>query len=180
MLCIFLTLVLFPLHHALLLLLNEVVDFDSLSLIILQVLFSSAHLLAELFLGCMAALQLFGSCLAYYLRAEQFSELVSKLFIALLILELPDFLFLVLIQLEESLVASLCFHNIVTVVFVRFVRLGAVWEDLDRIGKPARVVPAGIKVTGRKRALLEQLSFIPLGWLNAHVLQIPRCILVLD
>ena len=82
----------------------------------------------------MAALQLFGSRLAYYLRAEQFSELVSKLFIALLILELPDFLFLVLIQLEESLVASLCFHNIVTVVFVRFVRLGAVWEDLDRIG----------------------------------------------
>lgn len=134
MLCIFLTLVLLPLHHALLLLFNEVVDFDSLRLIILQVLFSSAHLLAELFLGCMAAMQLFGSRLAYNLRAEQFSELVGKLFITLLILEPPDFLFLVFIQLKQSLVASLCFHNVVTVVFICFVRLGAVWEDLDRIG----------------------------------------------
>ena len=180
MLCIFLALVFLSLHHALLLLLNQVVDFDSLRLIILQVLFSSTHLLAELFLGCMATLQLFGSRLAYNLRAEQFSELVGKLFITLLILELPDFLFLVLIQLKQSLVASLCFHNVVTVVFVRFVRLGAIWEDLDRIGQPAGVVPAGIKVTGRKRALLEQLSFIPLRRLNAHVLQIPRRILVLD
>jgi len=57
-------------------------------------------------------------------------------FVAFLIIELPDFVFLVFSLSDQAFVALFGLDDVVPVVFKRFVGLGAIRVDLDGVCQP--------------------------------------------
>ena len=144
--------------QALLLLLDQIVHFNSLRGFLFQVGLSLFHVLRHLGLSlreCSVGGRTFGdnSCLARGWTHE-LVELLCNLLVTLLIRDLPDVLLRVLRLSQQSLMPLLLLHNILSVILVSLLRFGAIWVDLDCVGQPPRVVPARLQVAVGQRTLL--------------------------
>ena len=170
--------------QALLLLFDQIVHFNSLRGFLFQVGLSLFHVLRHLGLSlreCSVGGRTFGdnSCLARGWTHE-LVELLCNLLVTLLIRDLPDVLLRVLRLSQQSLVPLLLLDNILSVILISLLRFGAIWVDLDCVGQPARVVPARLQVAVGQRTLLQQFRLVSHCRINAHVLQIPCRIFVLN
>lgn len=76
------------------------------------------------------------SCLARG-RTHELIELLCNLFITLFIRDLPDVLLRVLCLSQQSLVPLFLLDNILSIILISLLRLGAIRVNLDCVGQPA-------------------------------------------
>ena len=111
--------------------------------------------------------------------AKELSHFTRDLLITLLIIELPDIIRFLTSFSQEALISLLCLHDVLAIILICLLGLGTVWVNLQRVGQPARVVPAWFHIAAGQRALFEQFRFVSIRRLDAHVLQTACRILVL-
>ena len=155
--------------------------------VLLQVSFSLIHVLCDLGLtlckgsiATVSSLVLRRSWWTCRLGTHQLTDLVRNLFITLLIRDLPHVLFLILSLSDQALLPLLRLNDVVSIILVRLIGLGAIRVDLNRVGKPTRVIPARLQEAIGQGAFLEQFLLVAQSGLNSHVFQVANGVLVLD
>lgn len=114
------------------------------------------------------------------IHSEEFTHLTSHFLVALFVLQLPHFNFLVFSLSDQPLVLLLGLDDDIAAVFIGLLCFGPIWVDADGVSEPARVAPISLDEAARQGALLEDFGLVPLVRLDAHEFQVAGGILFLD
>ena len=79
-----------------------------------------------------------------------------------------------------SLKFILGLNDVVAIVLISDISLGAVWVDADGVGEPPRIAPVCLDEAAGDGVLLQHLGLVLSCRVNPHVLQVACSILVLN